>query len=165
MRKGSSKIIAVLDREIARKEAELDTAKRATERIAELTNDVFALKRSRQLIAGDTSKSLQALIAEINAPPAPPSVSANGTGTAAVKPADISIGSAVVTALTNAKKPLKLAKLLTLVRTATANPALSSRSLGAVISQYTAKGKIRRKARGTYELPEVQREETLEGQA
>lgn len=155
MPKDVADLLAVLDGKIAAETKELEAAKRAAERISELTNDLFALKRARQLLAGDSSQSAQALIAEINAPPARTATGQNGSGSEVIlpsEPAEISIGASVLATLKAAGKPLKVEQLLSGVKVR-GKPDLTYHTLSAVLSQYKAKGKIRRVRAGTYGLP------------
>ncbi len=157
MAKVAAKVLATLDRAIERKSRELEKAKRAVERIIELTNDVVSLKRSRQLLAGDTSQSLQQLIAEVNASPKPLTPSQNGHPGRTVRKTTTetpSIGAITVDVLTKAGKPMRIAQILAAVQAA-GKPNLNARTLGAILSQYKVKEKIRQTGPGTYAVAEV----------
>jgi hypothetical protein len=147
-----SVLLTALDHEIAVKEQELEEAKRAAMKIADLTNDVVSLKRTRQILSGDNSQTIQALIAEVNAPvkASPPS---GQNGAAADKPAPPSIGTAVIKTLKEAGKPVKAIDLLSAVRHLTQKPNLNYHTLSAVLSVYTGNHKIRRTSTGIYALP------------
>jgi hypothetical protein len=149
--------LQALDVEIAAKVAELDEARRAAERIGTLTNDLFSLKRTRQLLAGDDSQSIQDLIAEVNTSPA--SRVANGVTNGAhstILTMPVSIGAAIVDALTKAGQPLGLGELQERVRLAIGKPDLTMQTLSAVISQYKRKRKLVQVGLGKYDLPNRQ---------
>jgi hypothetical protein len=153
-----SPLLTALDHEIAVKERELEEAKRAANKIADLTNDVVSLKRTRQILIGDNSQSMQALITEVNAPvnASPPS-GQNGTDAAYAieknKPMPLSIGAAVIKTLKEAGKPVKAMDLLLAARLLTEKPSLTYHTLSAVLSVYTGNKKIRRTGTGIYALP------------
>jgi len=150
----------VLDAKIAETQKLADEAQQWANRLGQLMNDLQVLKRARDLLLGSQpAEGQQAYVpvvdytAQANTNPQPGFADAHN----AQQP-QLSIGALVVSILTEAARtggrhanvPVKT--ILERVH-AKGRTEVTPKTLGGVISQYLAKGAIRRTSRATYALP------------
>lgn len=138
-----------IDAKIEQNQQLLNEAQKWINLFGTLQNNVAVLKRAKALLERDEilpEPSGHAYVmpeSEVQ-PPQP-----HGPDTV---PAHGSIGSLIITVLTEAATPLPLQTILERVH-AKGRPEVTLRTLGGVISQYLLGKKIQRTARATYALP------------
>ena len=146
-----------LDAKIAQNQRLLNEAQKWINLYGTLQNNLAVLKRAKALLeADDIVPEPSEYVHVPTEPQLPESEPQAAPSTAIPKPESPrnSIGALILTALTESGVPLPVQTILASVR-AKGRSEVTLKTLGGVISQYLAKGVIRRTERATYALPSV----------